>query len=273
MSDGRQTALLDTAEHWDIARGLLAYVRSIDSERPAPGKDAMVRQWYRATAAWMQDREDHETRHLVRARELFPADPDILFLSGCQHEVYASPDVQGVLRSAVLPTGWSLDIGPRGHELRKAETFFRRSLDANPAQPETRLRLGRVLAALERHEDAARELREAVSSTTDRLLLYYGHLFLGAAEEALGHYDIAAASYEQAASLYPAAQSPHLALSELARRRGDRGIALAEMQKVFDLPSDRNRDDPWWTYHVAQARNIGELLTDLRRPFLTEARP
>jgi hypothetical protein len=49
----------------------------------------MIRQWYRATAAWMQAVEEHDTAHLDRARALFPADPDILFLSGTQRETYA----------------------------------------------------------------------------------------------------------------------------------------------------------------------------------------
>ena len=34
-----------------------------------------------------------------------------------------------------------------------------------------------------------------------------------------------------------------------------------------------DRDDPWWTYHVAQARNTDRLLEDLRRPFLEEHEP
>ena len=61
---------------------------------PAPGRDDMVRQWYRATAAWMQLREDHDKLHLDRARAIFPADPDILFLSACQRETYAGAPIQ-----------------------------------------------------------------------------------------------------------------------------------------------------------------------------------
>ena len=81
ISDGRQTDFGQVAVHWEIARMVLDDVKA-GVGRPVPGRDEMVRQWYRATAAWMQQVEDHDTVHLDRAREIFPADPDILFLSG-----------------------------------------------------------------------------------------------------------------------------------------------------------------------------------------------
>jgi hypothetical protein len=101
------------------------------------------------------------------------------------------------------------------------------------------------------------------------LLRYFVALFLGAAEEALGNDAQATASYARAAALYPTAQSPHLALSALARRRGDRTGALNALQRTFDLSkTDSERQDPWWTYHVAHGRHAEALLEELRRPFL-----
>ena len=77
----------------------------------------------------------------------------------------------------------------------------------------------------------------------------------------------------RAAQLYPGAQTPRLALSALARRRGDRLGAQTEIRRVFDLPaSPPARDDPWWTYHTAQARNADALLEELRQPFLEAGR-
>jgi hypothetical protein len=74
--------------------------------------------------------------------------------------------------------------------------------------------------------------------------------------------------------LYPTAQSPLLALSSLARRRGDRAGVLGALQQLFALPANkRDRDDPWWTYHVEQARHADELLEQLCRPFRTEREP
>lgn len=274
IQDGRQMNLSQADDHWKIARGLLDFVRPAGSGRPAPGRDEMVRLWYRATATWMQDAGDHETNHLDRARELFPTDPDILFLSGSQHETYAGGAVQSVREGAVLPAGVTLMIDSEGRELRQAETFFRRSIAAKRDQPEAHLRLGHVLGRLNRHADAVPELEEALSTTSEDLLRYFGLLMLGTSQEALGRYDDAQASFEKASKLYPTAQSPYLALTELARRRGDRTAALQSIQEVFDLPwSQFQRYDPWWDYDVAQSRNVGDLLKELRRPFLNGERP
>ncbi len=263
ISDGREIELGRGAMHWEIARVLL----------DAVGSDTMVRSWYRATAAWMQNRNYHDPVHLARARGVFPNDTDILFLSGCEREEYARPDTQAAARAAVLPGGLTLDIKSERAELGLAEAFFRRALALKPDTVEARLRLGRVLLLRGRYKEAADELRLATTSAEEDLLRYYGALFLGAAEEALEDYDGANAAYARGAQLYPAAQTPRLALSALARRRGDRLGAQAEIRRVFDLPaSPPARDDPWWTYHTAQARNADALLEELRRPFLEAGR-
>jgi len=267
-ADGLGLDVGQVATHWELARMLLDHVKPPGADRPAPGRDPMVRLWYRATAMWMQSREDHDTNHLDRARAIFPDDPDILFLSACQHETYASPQIQSAVRSAVMPTGVHIAVGTDRAELRQAETLFRRALAANPSMPEAQLRLGRALSLLDRHADAAAVLREAIAATDEALLRYYGQLFLGAAEEALGQLDSAAAAYSAAEALYPAAQSPRIALSALARRRGDRSVALREMQQLFDVPFEpEDNADPWWTYHLAQTRTVDDVLEQLRRPF------
>src|SRR5262249_19613969 len=100
---------------------------------------------------------------------------------------------------------------------------------------------------------------------------YYGELFLGAAEERLAHDDAAREAYSEAATLYPRAQSPHIALSALARRHGDRATALREMQIVFELQhAEDGPDDPWWAYYKSHARNADDLLEALWRPFRDE---
>jgi hypothetical protein len=107
------------------------------------------------------------------------------------------------------------------------------------------------------------------ASTVDDELRYDAELFLGAAETALTHLDAARQAYASAARLRPTAQSPRIALSELARRSGDRGGAMREMQVVFDRTA-RERDDPWWRYAVSQARDANDLLANLRRPFRSD---
>jgi len=262
-ADGRQLNLEDAAEHWEIGRALL------DKVTPNPSQDGMVRLWYRATAAYMQSREQLDLAHLEQARHLFPDDAGLLFISGCLHETFAAPRVQAAVRSAVLPRWMAFDVSSEHAELQQAEFFFRSALDADPRLAEARVRLGRVYGLQGRHADSAGELRQAVADTKDPLLLYYAALFLGAEEEALEHRDAARTAYERAAAIYPRAQSPYLALSQLARRVGDRPAALQAIQKVLKLPAgDGDRDDPWWTYHLMQGRNTDALLAELRGPFL-----
>jgi tetratricopeptide (TPR) repeat protein len=272
LADGQGTAFRQVGVHWELARMLLDYVKPNGSDRVAPGRDEMVRDWYRATAAWMQDRQDYDTNHLDRAREVLPADPIILFLSGSLAEAYAAPHIQSAIRSAVAPAGTIFAVGSDRAELRQAEGFYRRALAADSSLPELHLRFGHVLLLLEREADAVKELRVALDVEGDPLLRYYGELFLGAAEERLGHADAARKAYADASALYPNAQSPHIGLSALARRLGDRATAFKEMQIVFALQqADARPDDPWWTYYKSQARNADDLLESLWRPFLAEA--
>ena len=271
-TDGLARDMVQTAPHWEQARMLLDHVRPEGAAHPAPGLDDMVRRWYRATAAWMQAREQHDTVHLDRARTIFPNDPDILFLSACQHETYAGPPIQAAAQSVPVATGLRWELASERSELRQAEGYFRRALAARPTMAEAQLRYGRVLFLLERYADAIRALRQALASLGERELRYYAELFLGAAETAVNNFDAARAAYARAADLYPAAQSPRIALSQLARRSGDRAGALREMQVVFDLPAtEPEAEDPWWRYFVVQARNADELLEDLRRPFRSES--
>jgi tetratricopeptide (TPR) repeat protein len=272
ISDGQELDLHQSAVHWEIARMLLDFVRTRGSDRPDAGHDDMVRDWYRATAAWMQLKEDHDKSHLDRARDLFPSDPDIFFLSACQRETFAGPPIQAAVKSATLPTGVTLDVFSDHLELSEAAALFRRTLQIKSDFPEARLRYGRVLDLLGKHAEAATELRKAIGSLVDRQLLYYGGMFLGAAEEALGNRDAARVAYEESAKLYEMAQSPWLALSQLARRSGDRPGALRAIERVFVLQADdrSEKDDPWWWYYVAQGRDAEALLDAMQQPYRAE---
>jgi len=274
IADGRDLNAGLSALHWDIARLALDQVKSGSSAMPTPERDGMVRAWYRATAAWMQYREDHDTQHLDHARAIFPEDPDLLFLSGCQRETFASPAIQAAARSAArsLPLDFTVAIESDRSELRRAEAFFKSAVAKQPDMGEIHLRLGHVLGLEGHHADAVTEIRRAMTLLTDEQLLYYGELFLGGEEEASGRFDAAHDAFERAAARFPSAQSPLVALSELARRRGDRSGALAAIQKVFALPpaGQADREDPWWSYHTAQARNADSLLDAMRAPFRRE---
>jgi len=275
IDDGRGTGVRDVPIHWMIGRKLLDEVRTPGSRDPDPGRDEMVRLWYRASLAWMELHEDYDTTHLAHAIGIFHADPDIAFLAGCQQEAFAASKIQTAANSGAFPKGFGLDVVTDREELIRAEALFRRVLSVKPDAIEARLRLGHVLLRLGRYQEAAVELRQAVPLlAADDQLQYDGELFLGAAEEEIGEYDASHAAFARAASLYPAAQSPWLALSELAWRRRDRAGALQALQRVFALPATAAaRHDPWWFYQIAQARNANALLDDLRRPFRASITP
>lgn len=272
ISDGREIDLSQSAVHWEIARMLLDLVVPPGGDHAAPASDPMVRDWYYATAAWMQLREDHDRLHLDRALQLFPSDRGLLFLGACLRETFAGVPIQTAVRSAILPTGVTMEVHSPRVELHDAEGLFRRLLEIDPGHAEARLRLGRVLGLLGKHAEAAVELRRARAALTDSQLLYYAQLFLGGEEEALGNRDEARASYERAAAFFPRAQSPLLALSQLSRRSGDRAGALSAVDRLFalDRQARTDRDDPWWSYYVAQARDADDLLEALERPYLME---
>ena len=68
--------------------------------------------------------------------------------------------------------------------------------------------------------------------------------------------------------LYPSAQSPHVARSALARRRGDLASALTSIERVFELAAQSpHGEDPWWTYDIAAGRESDPLLDELTQLF------
>jgi len=268
FSDGQQTSLMQPGVHWEVARQLMDLVAGPGSTKPAPGADDMVRRWYVATSAWLQLWGHHDNDHIGRGREIFPDDADLAMLAGAQHEAYAASAVQTAVRAAVLPTGVRLDVRSERDELKDAERLLRRATELKPEFAEAQIRLGHILSLTGRDMEAADHLRKGLDATDEKLLRYYGSLFLGAAEEKLGHTAASQASYEAAASLFPSAQSPLLGLSELAHRAVHRDEALLDMEKVYSLGSSSNLDaDPWWHYTYLQGRNADALLESLQQPF------
>jgi len=264
--DGRQDHLIDAAVHWDIAYTLLD--RIPNGAKPAPQGDLTVRHWYHATIAYFQGTAMYDPQHFERALRLFPTDAEVVFQAGCLHESLASSRVQEVLRSATIPRGMAPSFKSEKAELETAERFFRGALELDPSRQEIRVRLGRVLGLLDRHEQAAAELRQVTDDVDQMALRYYTALFLGREEEMLGRRDAAREAYERAAAMFPLAQSPLIALSHLARDAGERDRALASIQRVLELPShEMDRRDPFWVYHFIQARHLDELLDELYRPF------
>jgi tetratricopeptide (TPR) repeat protein len=264
FEDGRRRSGVqyDTA-HWRIGRSLL------DAITPSPAGNADALVWYRATSAFLlRDRYLGEAPdHLNRALQIFPDDPSLLLDSGYLYEKFSSALIQAAVQE-MRATGGNPGVGPRRAQLERAEKSFRQVLRLQPHHAEARLRLAHTLGELEFHAEAAAELRKTFSANLNGTQLYFAELLLGREEEALGNGDDAKRHFENAAELYPKAQSPRLALSELARRSGDRAGALRALQGVTSLPSnplnDAARMDPWWEYYEVHADDTERLMEQMR---------
>ena len=204
---------------------------------------------------------------------LFEHDADVLFLAGCLHETLAESRVQVALQGATVPRDVTFDVSSTRAELRRAEGFFRKALDASSDLIEARIHLGRVLGLRGQHAEAATELRRAVTTVDDPLLRYYAELFVGDEAESLGDRELARASYGRAAALYPSAQSPYLAISQLEKRDGNRDAARVVIERLLMLSGERGeREDPWWGYQRSAGRHTDTLLADMRGRFIAEDR-
>jgi tetratricopeptide (TPR) repeat protein len=265
LADGQQTGIEDEGVQWEMGRRLLDKVRPTSTRKLGadPGADETVRLWYLASNAYMQAVEQLDPWHVDRSLQLFPRDPEVLFFAGCAREWFSGPQAQNTLQTMTLSRDLFSSIGSEGAELRSAERLFRESLEQDPARAEARIRLGRVLGRRGRHQEAIAELRSAITGTKNRLLLYYGNMFLGAEADALGLTDEARHAYQRASELYPLAQSPLLAMSTLAARAGDRADALSTIAPVLSREEPQLVDDPWWSYYTSQARALEGIVTAL----------
>jgi tetratricopeptide (TPR) repeat protein len=267
--DGRLQGIEFAGVHWAIGRALL------DEVRPDPSLDETVRLWYRAMGAYLQTTHAYAYADplLDDARRIFPGDAAIRLYSGSVHESYAAPHVQGWARPGSVGTP-AIAVRSRRQELQQAQAFFSQALKIDPGLTEARIRLGRVLELLGRNQEAATQLRRAATEADSAAFRYYADLFLGQAEQALGGRDAAREAFERAAALFPRAQSARLALSQLARRSGDRANALGAIQQVLSLPGDElNRPDPWWAYLDTHVPDANTLLDQLRKSFYSETAP
>jgi tetratricopeptide (TPR) repeat protein len=249
-----------------MGRRLLDRVRPKDSRKLGadPGADETVRLWYLASNIYMQSVEQVDAWHVDRSVQLFPQDPEVLFVAACAREMFSGPQIQSVLLSTTLARELFNLYGDEGDELRRAEKLYRESLERDPDRAEARIRLGRVLNRRGRYQDAIAELRRATMATKNRLLLYYGNMFLGDAADALGLAEEARRAYERAGELFELAQSPRLAVSSMAARAGDRSGALAAIETVLGRDQPELGDDPWWSYYTSQTRDLEGLWTALR---------
>ena len=160
--------------------------------------------------------------------------------------------------------GVNVAVAGRQAELHQAERFLRQASNLSPEDARIRVRLGRTLGELGRHQEAATELRRAIDATPDPPLLYLAELFLGREVHALGRRDESKRHFENAAALYPNAQAPQLALGELARQSGDRRGAMMTIQRLAERSSSGDDSDPWWSYYRPHQQDATTLMEEMR---------
>jgi tetratricopeptide (TPR) repeat protein len=259
VRDGRQEAIRPPSPHWDVGRDLL------DAVTPRPSADPVVLLWYQATAAWLESEHSlaEAGQQLDHGIQLFPSDAALRFDRGWLYEFLAAPRVQSAVLALSLPRNVRVNVGSSRADLERAEEDFRKALEADPAFTEATVRLARVRALLGRHAEAIADLQEP-ARTARPALQYLANLFLGDAQQALGQRAAARQAYERAASLFPRAQSPLLALSRLAWLSGDRTGGVRAGRRVLGLETLDDFDDPWWQYFSPQGIDADRLLGELR---------
>lgn len=273
--DGRVQGVGSLDGHLAAARTLLdALPRSgsLDAARVR----AHVAAWYRTVSAVLASTHnlaDLEP-HVMRAVGRFPDDAGILFDAGCFYETFASPFTQIALAEEIArataraPLGLIVQPRPAARMLVEAEKYFRRAAAGDPSFVEALVRFGRVLMLRGRTQEAVTVLRRVAGHEADDDVQYYGWMFYGAALNQAGLSDEALQAFRAAAALYPAAQSPQLAISQVVADAGDPALASAALERVFASAVDTRRDDPWWRYFRGSGRDDEAA----RRAFVERAR-
>jgi hypothetical protein len=148
--------------------------------------------------------------------------------------------------------------------LEAAVAALRRAAQSPATRVEASLRLGRVLAELDRASEARAVLGPIADTAPERRWQYLAALFIARAEARANDRRAEAAAYERAAMLMPGCQTPLVGLTALRQIEGrtDDATALAR-----SLTGGRDIcDDPWWFYRFGQSPDrLPELLAVMRR--------
>ena len=278
--DGQATGETLASWNWPFARSLLELVVRRDANRTL---DPFIGSWYHATMAYMfaNGLYGDATPHLRDAERLLPNDARLLFDRGCYAELLGLPMHQEMLSAADIvaqrsrtsaqdrgpqwrPPGTapSLGIPLAAATNADAERLYKRALESDASLVEARVRLARLLELRDRHNDAARELKTALSGDPSGVVGFYAHLFAGRTAQGSGQAGEAMLHYKEARSLFPNAQSALLALSQLSLLQADVPETLAPVEQLGGR-SEVFTADPWWQYYLCSGRDADELLKAL----------
>lgn len=138
--------------------------------------------------------------------------------------------------------------GKFGREAPEAIATLRKTLEQAPEMVEARVRLGRVLWQLDRRDEAARELRQAMQEAAGRepTMVYLAALFLGQVHEEQNLIEEAEQAYRGGLAAHPSGQVVPILLGRLLVAVGRGAEGWTTISKAMAAPS--SSVDPWTVY-------------------------
>jgi tetratricopeptide (TPR) repeat protein len=288
LEDGRASGNRRLSLQWRIGRTIAGFLVALPVKRPGyePPDAAEVererrerlevlRRWYRATAALLQEggHLGFLQTHLGTGLSHLGDDAVLLMYRATLRQAFADARVQQFTRnrpisrfeqSSSAPRGLVTQPQPSSFELDQAVRDLRRALELDPQLVEARIRLAHVLGDKGRHDEAASLLRPAMVATLPAFLEYYGALVLGRVEERLGRLPEARAAFERAGRCFPDAQVPRVAISRLALLEGRPDEALAGLLAGSRASGPESPEDPWWWYFRSHEPDARSLIARMR---------
>ena len=246
VRDGRWLGIRYISVHWQLGRSLL------DGITPDPATNPGVKIWYQEIAAHLLQMRQFAAAvdHFARARQMFPSDPEFCFRAECC--------TSGLVRRRFrLPRSRSPSPNARLHpSTPRAPSSYAPSASSarRSCTGRTISKRGCAMAACsticngttKRRKNSASRSPAAPAAGFSTSRSYSSD----ARWKRVAIMTASRAAFLRASALYPNAQSPRLALSQIARRTGDRAAAQRELQFIAALPDDeRRREDPWWLYY------------------------
>jgi tetratricopeptide (TPR) repeat protein len=194
------------------------------------------------------------------ARRFNPEEPEIDLAMGAVHEAEG-------WRNKELKMIYGADYRRAfNRTLNRAETYYRRTLKANPDHIEAHLRLGHVLKLRQHRSEALEELTWVLEHVEDPGFESIAHLLRGDIHRAGDDFSEAILSYREAVAADPSCQPVATALSHALHRTGDLDGARDVLQRFFELKGTRwGRLDAWWRYLYGSPDRNRSMMAELRK--------